>query len=484
MTDEEGPGRDTLRCPEPSDIQALEATLVDGRYEIDRTIDRGAFGVLYLARDVFLERMVCLKVIAPEHVSRPEVVARFRREAALLAAVRSEHVARVFASGPCGQSLYLAMEYVEGRNLQQIVDDHSAHHQLVTAARALTIMRRVAEGLAAVHDAGIVHRDVKPGNVMIEDQTGRPVLVDFGLALTADPVAVEDTETIGTPQYMAPEQIAPGTYGPVVPATDVYALACTAYELFTGRPPFDDPTPYRVLEMQISAIPQPPSAHRADLAPLDAVLLKALAKRPADRHTDAHELVRALELVRLEPRKSVPPPRLIEDNPSHTIVHANLPLRIETPIDEPTTLKFRDPTQPLRMLVISPDDEVRMVAARAAQIALFGQKVRTKHVRGGFAAIDDADQKRPDLIVLDCLLPDLDAPETLARLRDYAGVTSARVVVVAGHEGTELWMYRAYGIDGIVRRPIELEEMVATLAELARRARWTDASTRDLSPIV
>ncbi len=155
------------------------APLFEGRYRIVRDLGAGAMGVVYLAHDVNLDRLVALKVIAPAHAESPEAVARLRREARGLAALRAPNVVGVHAFGEHEGTYFFAMEYVEGTDLETILD---AERRALAIPRVVRVLREVASGLAAVHGAGLVHRDVKPANILIEEGTARTVLVDFGLA--------------------------------------------------------------------------------------------------------------------------------------------------------------------------------------------------------------------------------------------------------------------------------------------------------------
>jgi len=192
-------------------------------------------GRVFLAHDSGLDRTVAVKMIDPELAREPAVIKLFRREATALARVRSEYVVQVYAFGLHEGSPFFAMEYVEGSDLDSIIGAYRARGQVVPLHRAATILRQTASGLAAVHAHGIVHRDLKPSNVLVEAGTGRPVLIDFGLALTA--TSPGPASQAGTPLYMAPEQWAPES-DEMSCATDVYGFGAMAFELLTGRPPY------------------------------------------------------------------------------------------------------------------------------------------------------------------------------------------------------------------------------------------------------
>ncbi|MBN9166589.1 MAG: serine/threonine protein kinase, partial [Myxococcales bacterium] len=178
--------------------------VIDGRYRVLGRLGAGAMGVVLRAEDVFLERPVAIKIVAPS--KDPAVGQRFVKEAQALAQVRHENVVQVYAFGPFQHSAYLAMELVMGESLESIIDAHTRQGTTVALPRAVALLRAVAHGLDAVHARQLVHRDVKPANIIVEKGTDRPVLIDFGLARRRSKSDPRISITGGTPSYMAPEQ--------------------------------------------------------------------------------------------------------------------------------------------------------------------------------------------------------------------------------------------------------------------------------------
>lgn len=266
--------------------------VVDGRYRVVGRVGAGGMGVVLRAEDLFLERPIALKII--DQAADADASRRFLKEAQALAQVRHENVVQVYAFGPFQASFYLAMELVIGESLDTIIDAHSQRGMTIPLPRAMEILRAVARGLEAVHSRQLVHRDVKPGNIIIEATTDRPVLIDFGLARRRSKSNPKMSITGGTPSYMAPEQ-ARGPSKAVTARSDLYAFACTAYELFTGRPVFDGDDIYAVMLAHVTDEPPRLSALRPDLAPLDGVLRKALSKEPTGRHASVAEFMTALD---------------------------------------------------------------------------------------------------------------------------------------------------------------------------------------------
>jgi serine/threonine-protein kinase len=185
---------------------------------IESVLGRGGSGTVYLANDLWLKRRVAVKELSGPLSKDEKAVEQFKLEARALARVRSEHVAQAYAMAPRDGACWLAMEYVEGSSLAQIMRDHAANDALVPLQRSLSILRQVALGLAAVHRAGLVHRDVKPSNIVVESGTGRPVLVDFGLVVhEGERTSSPDHDVAGTTFYMAPEHA--GAFGQSVGVT-------------------------------------------------------------------------------------------------------------------------------------------------------------------------------------------------------------------------------------------------------------------------
>ena len=330
------------------------ALVVDGRYEVRRKIGRGAMGIVYQAEDIGLGRPVALKMISPMYAREPAMIERFQREARAIAALRNDHVVQVYAFGPHGRSYYFAMEYVEGKTLATILDDHVRHQTVVSIDRALTVMRQIASGLTAVHDKGLVHRDVKPSNIVIEQDTGRPVVIDFGLVLQPNRGLLAKTMRSGTPSYMAPEQSSQPVLDTSVlgPRTDVYSLACTAFELFTGKPPFTADDIQEVWLQHQTLAPPPIASLRNELAVLEPVLARALEKDPALRYASCEGFAHALE-------KAAAP-----------LLGRKTPPLVPRPTAQPTASMMG---ALLRVLVVTPHDALRAAVASALSTAAGGK---------------------------------------------------------------------------------------------------------------
>jgi serine/threonine protein kinase len=262
-------------------------------YWIDGLLDRGGMGVVYKAIDVDLDRAVALKLIAPEYTQDETAVARFKAESRLAASLEHPNIVPVHRGGEENGVLYLAMRFVPGTNLRNMIDRSAIPPSLTSE-----IVTQVADALDAAHARGLVHRDVKPANILISDETvhTHAYLTDFGL--TKRPGSTGNlTGTglwVGTADYVAPEQI----QGHQIDGrADIYSLGCVLYEMLTGRVAYPKDGDIAKLWAHISNPPPQPSASRPELAPFDHVVAKATAKDPADRYARAGEMAAALRDV-------------------------------------------------------------------------------------------------------------------------------------------------------------------------------------------
>jgi Protein kinase domain len=275
-------------------------------YRLEGQIGRGGMAVVFRARDERLGRLVALKILAPALAANEAFRQRFIRESRAAAAVDDPHIIPVFEAGEADGVLFIAMRYVSGGDVRTLLDGVGP----LPAGRAAAIISPVASALDAAHAAGLVHRDVKPANMLVDTRPGRPdhvYLSDFGLSKdAAAPKGLTGTGTfLGTLEYIAPEQL---EGQPVDGRADEYALACAAFELLTGAPPFrrDDAT--AMMHAQLSVPPPLLTSRRLDLPPAaDQVFLRALAKAPADRYPSCREFADALRsALGLQPYDSGP----------------------------------------------------------------------------------------------------------------------------------------------------------------------------------
>jgi len=270
-------------------VERLNRAL-EGRYHIEHELGQGGMATVYLARDLRHNRNVALKVLKPE-LAAVVGAERFLAEIETTANLQHPHILPLFDSGEADTFLFYVMPYVTGETLRDRID----REKQLPVDEALGIATSVASALQHAHDRGVIHRDIKPGNIMLQD--GQPVVGDFGIALAVGAAGgTRLTETglsVGTPYYMSPEQ-ATGDQA-VGPASDIYALACVLYEMLVGEPPYPGSTAQAVLGKIIQGIPVSATAIRRSVpANVDAAIRRALEKLPADRFTSAQAFSKAL----------------------------------------------------------------------------------------------------------------------------------------------------------------------------------------------
>ena len=280
------------------------------RYELGEILGFGGMSEVHLARDLRLHRDVAIKVLRADLARDPSFYLRFRREAQNAAALNHPAIVAVYDTGeaetPTGPLPYIVMEYVEGVTLRDIVHSEGP----MESKRAIEVIADACQALNFSHQHGIIHRDVKPANIMIS-KTGAVKVMDFGIARAlADANSVTQTAAvIGTAQYLSPEQ----ARGEKVDArSDVYSLGCVLYEVLTGEPPFVGDSPVAVAYQHVREDPVPPSQRHADISPeLDAVVLKSLAKNPDNRYQTAAEM--RADLVRVHSGEQPDAPKVFTD---------------------------------------------------------------------------------------------------------------------------------------------------------------------------
>ncbi|MBE3588968.1 MAG: Stk1 family PASTA domain-containing Ser/Thr kinase [Thermoanaerobacteraceae bacterium] len=259
------------------------------RYEILEQLGGGGMAIVYKGRDTFLNRLVTIKMLRPEFSSDQDFTRRFRREAQAVASLSHPHIVSIYDVGQEEGVQYLVMEYVDGEDLKTLIRREGA----LDVARAVQIALQVLEALEHAHENNIVHRDIKPHNILLT-RSGRAKLTDFGIAREATAATVTQTDTIvGSVHYLSPEQARGEVAGP---KSDIYSLGVVLYEMLTGTVPFAGDSPISVAIKHIQEEPEPPSRRNPAIPPaLEQVVLRALAKNPGQRFASAREMAVHLE---------------------------------------------------------------------------------------------------------------------------------------------------------------------------------------------
>jgi beta-lactam-binding protein with PASTA domain/predicted Ser/Thr protein kinase len=271
-------------------IDERRGTIFAGRYRLERKLGSGGMADVWLAEDQELGRKVAIKMLHERYANDTQFVERFRREATHAAGLSHPNVVSIYDRGEAEGSYFIVMEYVEGRTLKELLVTRGPCPVPV----AISYVRQVLAALRYAHRNGIVHRDIKPHNVLV-DHEGRVKVADFGIARAGSSQMTEAGSIIGTAQYLSPEQ---ARGAPVDQSSDLYSTGIVLYELLTGDLPFTGETPVEIAMKHLSQVPPSPSSIRPEIPrDLDLVVLRALAKEPADRYRSAKEMDRDLELV-------------------------------------------------------------------------------------------------------------------------------------------------------------------------------------------
>ena len=273
------------------------------RYRLDREIGSGSMGTVYAARDLQGDRPIALKVINRSYTSDPTTIARFQREGRIVSELRHANIVEVFAVDQVDGYWVMAMELLEGMNLAEAIEATKVY----APAEVIRILGGVLDALEIAHERQIVHRDIKPQNIFLVRANGSGAgvkVLDFGVAKVTGPSTEEQLTRsgtiLGTPEFMAPEQ---ATGSCADHRSDLYAVACVAYAMLCGRPPFLDNWPMRVVMKQAFEAPVSPSRLRPELAltpGVDRLMARALEKKPDDRYQSAKEMRAALEALASE----------------------------------------------------------------------------------------------------------------------------------------------------------------------------------------
>jgi serine/threonine protein kinase len=309
-------------------------------YRLEALLGHGGMARVYRARDTQLNRLAAVKVIDTPFRADADYVARFRREAQASAQLDHPNIVRLYRYGEVSDVLYMAMQYIEGRDLETVFEEYAAEDKRFSTDRIKRLMTEICSALDYAHTQGVIHRDVKPSNIIIDPQ-GRAVLTDFGLALLVE--AGTRGEIFGSPFYIAPEQAISSANATM--QSDLYSAGVILYELITGRVPFIADNPLDVAMLHMTEPPRPPSELNPQVTPqLEAVILKALEKEPNDRYQTGAELVAALDqalravpvagpLAKGAALAAVP----IVPPPSGAYALPPIPAAVSTPVAPPVT---------------------------------------------------------------------------------------------------------------------------------------------------
>jgi len=429
--------------------------IIDERYRVLERLGAGSMGVVYLAEDIFLGRPVAIKVVDPSHKNDAQTIERFQKEARALAQIRHDNVVQVYAFGPHGQSFYFAMEYVAGKNLDDVIEELTSRQEVMEIPAAMKILAQIARGLGAVHARGLVHRDVKPGNIVIEEKTGRPVLVDFGLARARSSSNPKMSTVAGTPSYMAPEQATDPDGSKVTHRADIYAFACTAFELLTGQPVFDGDDVYEILVAHMKETPPAISSLRPELAAFDMAFNVALSKEPEARQESCEAFLAELESAARKAERSFK--GSVEPKSMRRVVR-------------------------IARVVVLADDNVARPIERQLDKLLRDQGImpvcdRASSAADAFAACHASDVR---LVILDDERTGEAAVDLVRQLGTIPRAVPVDVVAITRDLAAARASLAPLGVREILPKPLNSHVMASVLARIVDR--WTAAPTSKSLP--
>jgi serine/threonine protein kinase len=305
----------------------VKGSTLGERYRVEARIGAGGMAEVYRGLDPVLNRTVAIKVLLPQFARDAGFVARFRREAQAAARLNHPNIVGVFDTGADGDTQFIVMEFIEGRTVAEFL----ATGRRLSPEQSIELGQKVAGALGVAHDQGIVHRDIKPANVMVTRE-GTVKVMDFGIArMQSLETAPQTSSVLGTPTYLSPEQ----AQGQSVDArSDLYSLGVVLYELLAGRPPFTGDSPVAIAYKQVNETPVPPSALNGEVPPaLDAVVMKALSKNPANRYQTAAEL--SADLERAKQGQTVEATPLLPTSEATQVISRPQATQVLPPREEP-----------------------------------------------------------------------------------------------------------------------------------------------------
>lgn len=392
--------------------------VIDGMFRVTGELGRGAMGVVFSALDLRLERRVAIKLIRAE-LLEPGFCERFKQEARAMARVNHPNVLCIHTFGEHDSVPYFAMELVEGRTLEDWLDDNGVDANFDLKLR---ILDDLCKGVSAIHEAGAVHRDIKPSNILL-DAALRPRVADLGVAAWYRGSGAAPNEVVGTPAYMAPEiPFSVGQLGTPSPLADVYSVGCVAYELLTGKPPFDvNCGEFGCMLLHATAPVPPPTSLRSELPhTFDAVLLGALAKKPEERTPTVEMFRKAL----LEAREQS--------------------------------------LEPVRIVVAEDDDDFRELLEFKLGIDFPNADIEC--LSNGHAALQALERKPASVAIFDLQMPVLDGMALTELVRAQEACKAMPIIVLTASGGPEEWRrLSSLGADRFLVKPVNLDDVVTMI---------------------
>jgi len=449
------------------------------RYRWQETIGRGGMGIVFKAQDLDLDDVVAIKVLSPDwETDDQQLLLRFKREINLNRKIKHPNVARIHDFGMSGDFPFITMEYVPGKDLRTIIQLEGKLPQ----ARAISILRQIALGTEAAHKLGIIHRDLKSQNVMVEDN-GAVAILDFGLARGKSTEQLTlDSVMVGTPHYMSPEQ---ALGRPTDARSDVYSIGVMAYEILTGKVPYDGESPL-VIAMKHVSEPAPDDLHNVtDVSPeFIAIVYRALAKNPDARFATAADL--EAELAMLHPFESGQVPAVSAPHPAIPLAAASTPSMPGMPIESRASLEGHPerwlpatPAVPTPALPVASSATHVEVKSRPPVVLLvegdakerkrladvLGRHAcRTLEAKDGPEALERLLRDTVDLVLMDISLPGMDGFDVTRVIKAQAATSALPVVLTAARLDRSHFAFAIQtGATDVMAKPLQSEAVVGRL---------------------
>ncbi|HEX7528014.1 MAG TPA: serine/threonine-protein kinase, partial [Thermoanaerobaculia bacterium] len=463
-------------------LERLRQRFFEGltRYRWQETVGRGGMGIVFKAQDLDLDDVVAIKVLSPDwETDDQQLLQRFKREINLNRKIKHPNVARIHDFGMSNDFPYITMEYVPGHDLRTIIQLEGK----IPQARAISILRQIALGTEAAHKLGIIHRDLKSQNVMLEDN-GAVAILDFGLARgKSNEQLTLDSVMVGTPHYMSPEQ---ALGRPTDARSDVYSIGIMAYELLTGKVPYDGESPLVIAMKHVSEPPPEDLRHVTTVSPeLIAIVYKALAKEPAQRFATAADL--EAELAMLRPFESGQVPAVSEP---HVSVAAQITMPPSAPGAPLQSLAGRGTHPELGSMATpvmpTPALPVGSSAAPAVEIknrppvvlvvegdakerkrladVLGRHGCRALEAKDGPEALERLLKDTVDLVLMDVALPGMDGFDVTRVIKAQASSTALPVVLTSARLDRSHFAFAIQtGATDVLAKPLNSEAVVGRL---------------------
>ena len=463
-------------------LERLRQRFFEGltRYRWQETVGRGGMGIVFKAQDLDLDDVVAIKVLSPDwETDDQQLLLRFKREINLNRKIKHPNVARIHDFGMSNDFPYITMEYVPGHDLRTIIQLEGKLPQ----ARAISILRQIALGTEAAHKLGIIHRDLKSQNVMLEEN-GAVAILDFGLARgKSNEQLTLDSVMVGTPHYMSPEQ---ALGRPTDPRSDVYSIGVMAYELLTGKVPYDGESPL-VIAMKHVSEPPPDDLRKVTTASpeLIAIVYKALAKEPAQRFASAADL--EAELAMLRPFESGQVQAVTGPHVSVATQTAASPSASGSPLETPAGRRthpelgsMATPSMPTPALPVgssgTPAPEIKarppvvlLVEGDAKERKRLADVLgrhgcRTLEAKDGPEALERLLRDTVDLVLMDVALPGMDGFDVTRVIKAQASSTALPVVLTSARLDRSHFAFAIQtGATDVLAKPLQSEAVVGRL---------------------